>query len=144
MRFTALKNGFPSREACGGISGESIMIYPPGIPLVIPGGRITEKEIIRPFIISTRKQNCIIMNDDGNISTLLRSLENRAFWALLSKSPKRGLNNWLIYGSQNTIPKMYAFQLKSGRFGPNKQRFQRIDFFRNLQPLGTFLPPMVS
>lgn len=49
-------------DALGQVCGESIMIYPPGIPLIIPGELITEK------IISSYKyyleQNCIVMNDD--------------------------------------------------------------------------------
>ena len=49
-------------DALGQVCGESIMIYPPGIPLIIPGELITEK------IISIYKyyleQNCIVMNDD--------------------------------------------------------------------------------
>lgn len=48
-------------KALGQICGESIMIYPPGIPLIIPGELITEK------IISSYKyyleQDCIVMND---------------------------------------------------------------------------------
>ena len=49
-------------DALGQICGESIMIYPPGIPLIIPGELITEK------IISSYNyymaQNCVVMNDD--------------------------------------------------------------------------------
>lgn len=49
-------------DAEGHICGESIMIYPPGIPLIVPGELITKK------IISIYKyymaQNCVFMNDD--------------------------------------------------------------------------------
>lgn len=49
-------------DSLGQICGESIMIYPPGIPLIIPGELITAK------IISSYKyyldQNCTVINDD--------------------------------------------------------------------------------
>ena len=40
--FHAPKKFVSINEAVGEISGESIMIYPPGIPLVIPGEIIDE------------------------------------------------------------------------------------------------------
>ncbi|HOJ10166.1 MAG TPA: aminotransferase class I/II-fold pyridoxal phosphate-dependent enzyme [Clostridiales bacterium] len=62
--FYSRKRSVPISEAMGEISGESVMIYPPGIPLVIPGERITDKVIEHyNFYI---KQDCVIMNDDGN------------------------------------------------------------------------------
>ncbi|HHW12828.1 MAG TPA: aminotransferase class I/II-fold pyridoxal phosphate-dependent enzyme [Firmicutes bacterium] len=63
--FYGIKKQVPIAEACGEISGESVMIYPPGIPLVIPGERIT-KQIIDHYNFY-REQKCIIMNDDGNL-----------------------------------------------------------------------------
>ncbi len=62
--FYGIKKSVPIQEASGEISGESIMIYPPGIPLVIPGERITD-QIIEHYNFYV-EQNCIIMNDDGN------------------------------------------------------------------------------
>jgi arginine/lysine/ornithine decarboxylase len=62
--FYGIKKSVPIQEASGEISGESIMIYPPGIPLVIPGERITD-QIIEHYNFYV-KQNCIIINDDGN------------------------------------------------------------------------------
>ena len=59
-----VKKSVPIREASGEISGESIMIYPPGIPLVIPGERLTD-QIIEHYNFYI-EQNCMIMNDDGN------------------------------------------------------------------------------
>lgn len=62
--FYSVKKTIPIQEASGEISGESIMIYPPGIPLVIPGERVTDQIIERyNFYL---EQNCIIMNDDGD------------------------------------------------------------------------------
>ena len=62
--FYGVKKSVPIREASGEISGESIMIYPPGIPLVIPGERLTD-QIIEHYNFYI-EQNCMIMNDDGN------------------------------------------------------------------------------
>ncbi|HEX3027015.1 MAG TPA: aminotransferase class I/II-fold pyridoxal phosphate-dependent enzyme [Clostridia bacterium] len=49
-------------EAVGEICGESIMIYPPGIPLAIPGERLTEEIIEHYKFYQTQK--CVLMNDD--------------------------------------------------------------------------------
>ena len=62
--FYGVKKAVPIQEANGEISAESIMIYPPGIPLVIPGERITD-DILKHYNFYLN-QNCIIMNDDGN------------------------------------------------------------------------------
>ncbi len=45
VAFHAPKKFVPINEAIGEISGESIMIYPPGIPLVIPGEIIDENVV---------------------------------------------------------------------------------------------------
>lgn len=62
--FYSKKKSIPINDAAGEISGESVMIYPPGIPLVIPGERITDK-IVEHYKFYM-EQNCVIMNDDGN------------------------------------------------------------------------------
>lgn len=51
----------PINEADGDICGEALMIYPPGIPLIIPGERINQK-IIEHYWFYV-EQNCIVMND---------------------------------------------------------------------------------
>lgn len=43
--FYANKRVIPIKEAVGKISGESIMTYPPGIPIVSPGEQITEQMV---------------------------------------------------------------------------------------------------
>lgn len=55
-------------EALGQICGESIMIYPPGIPLIIPGELITDK-IISSYNYYL-EQNCVVMNDDEEIGLI--------------------------------------------------------------------------
>lgn len=62
--FYSPKRIVPADEAVGEICGESLMIYPPGIPLIIPGERITEK-IIEHYWFYV-KQGCVVMNDEGD------------------------------------------------------------------------------
>lgn len=49
-------------DAVGEVCAESIMIYPPGIPLAIPGERLT-KEII-DYYKFYKTQKCVISNDE--------------------------------------------------------------------------------
>lgn len=51
-------------KAAGEICGESIMIYPPGIPLAIPGEKLTT-EIIDHYKFY-KSQNCVVINDEEN------------------------------------------------------------------------------
>ncbi len=55
-------------DALGQVCGESIMIYPPGIPLIVPGELITKK------IITNYKyymqQNCVFMSDDSQMGLI--------------------------------------------------------------------------
>ncbi len=56
-------------EAVGEISGESVMAYPPGIPIVAPGEKIT-KEVVA-YIEFLKKQDCILTGtDDPTIDTI--------------------------------------------------------------------------
>lgn len=54
--FYSLKRTVKLEDAVGEISGESVMAYPPGIPIIAPGERITE-EIIE-YISVLKEQNC--------------------------------------------------------------------------------------
>jgi len=54
----------PIRESEGRIAGDQIMIYPPGIPLLVPGERIT-KEIITEYIRLIKQGNKVI----GSVNT---------------------------------------------------------------------------
>ena len=62
----------PLKDAVGRVSGESIMVYPPGIPLLIQGERIS-KDLIE-YIAFLKEQKAVItgMNDEtlNNISIL--------------------------------------------------------------------------
>lgn len=55
-------------EAVNGISAESVMIYPPGIPLLIPGEQINE-EVIKRIRFYQEKGSIILSDfDDGTIN----------------------------------------------------------------------------
>ena len=50
------RNPCQIRESCGCISGEFVMCYPPGIPILAPGEMITD-EIIE-YIIYAKEKGC--------------------------------------------------------------------------------------
>ncbi len=54
--FYSSKVSVPVKEAAGKISGEFVMCYPPGIPILAPGERITE-EIVE-YIVYAKEKGC--------------------------------------------------------------------------------------
>ncbi|HPU58385.1 MAG TPA: arginine decarboxylase, partial [Candidatus Avimonas sp.] len=56
--FYAEKESMPLKDSCGRISGEFVMSYPPGIPILAPGEKIT-KEII-DYIEYAREKGCFL------------------------------------------------------------------------------------
>lgn len=54
--FYAKKERMPIRETAGRISGEFVMAYPPGIPILAPGEEITEDII--DYILYSRDRGC--------------------------------------------------------------------------------------
>lgn len=56
--FYSEKEPFPIRKTAGKISGESVMCYPPGIPIISPGERVTD-EII-DYILFARMKGCTL------------------------------------------------------------------------------------
>ena len=54
--FYSEKESMPLRETCGRVCSEFVMCYPPGIPILAPGERIT-KEIIQ-YIIYAKEKGC--------------------------------------------------------------------------------------
>lgn len=67
--FYSPKKTMDIRNSVGEISGESIMIYPPGIPLIIPGERIS-REVLEHYLFY-RQQQCLIMNTSGTDEILV-------------------------------------------------------------------------
>ncbi len=62
--YYSVKRQVALEEAAGEVCGESIMIYPPGIPLAIPGERLTH-EIIEHYKFY-KSQECVVINDEEN------------------------------------------------------------------------------
>ena len=56
--FYAEKRSVKLSESAGLVSCESLMTYPPGIPLLTPGERITQE--IVTFIQSSGEAGCVI------------------------------------------------------------------------------------
>lgn len=57
--FYSEKETLPIRKTAGRVSGESVMCYPPGIPIISPGERVT-KEII-DYILFSREKGCSLL-----------------------------------------------------------------------------------
>jgi lysine decarboxylase len=56
--FFSNKQYIPIIESAGKISGEFVMAYPPGIPILAPGEKITE-EIIS-YIMYAKEKGCLL------------------------------------------------------------------------------------
>ena len=56
--FYARKKSCPLEESCGRISGELVMAYPPGIPILAPGERITAE--ITEYIRYAKEKGCVM------------------------------------------------------------------------------------
>ena len=56
--FYSEKEMIPIKESAGKTSGEFVMAYPPGIPILAPGERITE-EIIN-YIEYAKEKGCLL------------------------------------------------------------------------------------
>ena len=67
--FYADKIKVPIREASGHISGEFVMAYPPGIPILAPGEEITD-EIIDYILYSVEKGCSMQGMEDSNLEYL--------------------------------------------------------------------------
>lgn len=79
----------PSKEAIGMISKESIMIYPPGIPLIVPGEVFTKDLVNR--IYEYKKSGCTILSDYGG--TEVNAIDTEKWRAF--RSHKNKLNDYL-------------------------------------------------
>ena len=58
VAFYAQKKSVPLDDCAGGISGEFVMSYPPGIPIVAPGERITDRII--EYIRYSQQKGCTL------------------------------------------------------------------------------------
>ena len=72
--FYADGEQLPLAEAAGRISGEILMCYPPGIPILTPGERIT-KEILE-YIEYSREKGCSLQGTKDPECRMIRVLRN--------------------------------------------------------------------
>ena len=63
--FYADKESLPIKDTKGRISGEFVMCYPPGIPILAPGEMITE-EIIE-YILYVKEKGCSMQGTEDPI-----------------------------------------------------------------------------
>ena len=67
--FYAEKQGVPLAESVGRICAEFVMCYPPGIPILAPGERITRE--ILDYIRYAKEKNCMLLGtEDPNVDSL--------------------------------------------------------------------------
>lgn len=71
--FYAEKKLMPLREAEGMISGENLMVYPPGIPIINIGERVT-REIIEEYIFLTTTES-LLVGGKGNKEIQIKVIE---------------------------------------------------------------------
>jgi lysine decarboxylase len=67
--FYAVKRRVPMTESVGLVAGEFVMSYPPGIPIVAPGERITPDILER--ILFAKEKGCFMTGpEDMNLDYL--------------------------------------------------------------------------
>jgi arginine/lysine/ornithine decarboxylase len=72
--FYADKLSVPLKDSLGKISGEFLLAYPPGIPLLCPGEEIT-KEIIS-YVEDLKRANLYVQGTEDSTVTNIKILEN--------------------------------------------------------------------
>ena len=67
--FYSPKECLPIRDTAGRICTEFVMCYPPGIPILAPGERITGE--ILDYIRYAKEKNCMLLGtEDPDVNTL--------------------------------------------------------------------------
>ncbi|MCE5343163.1 MAG: arginine decarboxylase, partial [Eubacteriales bacterium] len=61
--FYARKQSVPLAQAAGGICGEFVMSYPPGIPILAPGERVTSQ--IVDYIRYAKEKGCTLTGPES-------------------------------------------------------------------------------
>lgn len=111
------------KDTSGLISGEALMIYPPGIPLVIPGEMITD-EIIAHYLY-LKKEGTITLNEDDDPYKI----------QILDKTTEDNMID-LWYTENHQDDTKFSIKVKE-HIHSEKSEFQQIDFFAS-QTFGTF------
>ena len=83
-----LSKSLPIAESAGHISSEFVMCYPPGIPILAPGERITEE--ILDFIQYSKDKGCFLTGtEDSDIENInvLKESDGMNLWYTENHSP---------------------------------------------------------
>ncbi len=117
------KKEIPIKDSIRCISGESIMIYPPGIPIIIPGELITTEFIEHYNYLQT--QHVLILKDSQQSNMI----------QIIDKNMEENLMDlWYTENHQDDT----KFSIKvNEHIHSEKSEFQQIDFFRS-NTFGTF------
>lgn len=111
------------KDTEGLIAGESIMVYPPGIPIVIPGELIT-KDIINHYIY-LKNEGTITLNEDDN-PFMIQILDN--------SQEENMLDLWYTENHQDDTK--FSIMVTE-HIHSEKSEYQQIDFF-NSKTFGKF------
>ncbi len=71
--FYARKKSLPLAQCAGEVSGEFVMSYPPGIPILAPGERVTKE--IAEYIRYSKEKGCVITGPEEMDASRLNVLE---------------------------------------------------------------------
>ena len=71
--FYAEKESLPLAKTAGRVAGEFVMCYPPGIPIIAPGERVTE-EIIR-HIEFAKEKGCSLQGTSDQQANYLQVIK---------------------------------------------------------------------
>ncbi len=71
--FYAKKRSLPLAQCAGEVSGEFVMSYPPGIPILAPGERVTKE--IAEYIRYSKEKGCVITGPEKMDASMLNVLE---------------------------------------------------------------------
>jgi len=117
------KKIIPIQEASGLISAESIMIYPPGIPLCIPGELISD-ELIEHYLY-LKAEGTITISDDDDPNLI----------KVIDRDQEENLMD-LWYTENHQDDTKFSIKVQE-HIHSEKSEFQQIDFFRS-KTFGTF------
>ena len=71
--FYAEKESLPIKETLGRVSSEFVMCYPPGIPVLAPGERITAR--VLEYILYAQEKGCSLTGPEDAQIRLLNVLK---------------------------------------------------------------------
>ena len=113
--FYAEKESLPLEESAGRVCSEFVMCYPPGIPILAPGERITEK--IVDYIQYAKEKGCSMTGPEDPDIRAAERVERSV------------LKQW-NFGFQRTHTPHVKFSIRVDRqLYSGKSEFQRIDVF---------------